>query len=214
MTKRRFPFITIIGNVGSGKSTLAAFLAHALGAHHISADELYKSNPFFNDAVVDRGRWSLASDLWFLLKRIELVKKLDAQLQKKMVVQDSGLLMSWVYANSRRDAGHMNKKEQKIYTMISDKLTTTIPKENLVIYLNLPISILLERIRKRGRNFEIKFHTQQYLAGLDRSLKRLVIRLKRTHTPMLIYTEHTWPDILQNTTHQQTVIKDVSIALK
>lgn len=48
------PYITVIGNVASGKSTLTPFLAKALRAKLVKADELYKTNPFFKDAVVDR----------------------------------------------------------------------------------------------------------------------------------------------------------------
>lgn len=213
MNKKRYPLITVIGNVGSGKSTLATFLARALHAHHVAADELYKSNPFFSDAVANRSRWSLASDLWFLLERVEIAKKLDILLQEKTVVQDSGLLMSWVYANSRLNAGYMNEKEQEIYTMIFDKLTRTFPQEDLVIYLDLPITILHERIRERGRDFEIRFHTQEYLSGLAKSLKRLVVRLKQKRIPVLNYSEKNWADILQNVTHQHLLTKEVKIAL-
>lgn len=213
MRNKKYPLITVIGNVGSGKSTVSKFLAKSFNAHLVSADELYKTNPFFQDTIVDRSRWSLASDLWFLLKRIELTEQLQTKLHTRSVIQDSGLLMSWVYANSRLNQGYMNRKEQEIYTMVSDKLTTKIPQESLIIYLDLPIQTLLKRIRKRGRNFEIKFHTQLYLSALETSLKRLVIRLKQSRTPVLIYSEHNWPNVLCNTTHQQMLTKEVTMAL-
>ncbi len=72
-----YSFITIIGNIASGKSTIAHFLAKQLDADLVMADELYKTNPFFQNAVVDRSRWSLASDLWFLMKRVEMAKELE-----------------------------------------------------------------------------------------------------------------------------------------
>ncbi len=178
-------FTTVIGNVGSGKSTISSFLSQYLPARLVDADVFYKTNPFFQDAVANRTRWSLASDLWFLVKRAQAAQQVPAFLQKGPVVQDSGLLMTWVYANSRIASGHMTHNEMDLYNMLYEKLTHDLPKESLVIYLNLPIPLLRQRIKTRGREFEIKYHTPRYLRTLQSTLDMLMRRLKNQKTTIL-----------------------------
>ncbi|MBI2405032.1 deoxynucleoside kinase [Candidatus Gottesmanbacteria bacterium] len=205
----KHPFITVIGNVGAGKSTLARFLAQKLPAHLVAADELYKTNPFFQDAVVDRARWSLASDIWFLTRRVEMAQELEKILTKQAVVQDSGLLMSWVYANSRLAAKHMNEQEMELYNELFEKCTKTTVRENLVINLKLPVPLLLERINDRGREFEMKYFTPQYLEGIQRSLDTLIVRLKSQGQKVLEYTHVNGHDVINSSKNQKDVVQKV-----
>lgn len=190
LSDMKHPYITVIGNVASGKSTVSKLLAKKLGAKLVKADELYKVNPFFKDAVVDRTRWSLASDIWFLIKRVEMAKKIEKALESKPVVQDSGLLMSWVYTNSRLAQGHMNQSETVLYNTISDTITKNVPKETAVIYLKESVPLLLERIKTRGRDFEIKHHSELYLKGLEQSLTQMVKLLRKRQIPVLEYSQN------------------------
>lgn len=182
-------FITVIGNIASGKSTLTRLLAQSLNAELIQADEFYKTNPFFGDAVVDRSRWSLASDIWFLMKRVEMAKQIESLLESTDVVQDSGLLMSWVYANSRIDAGYMNTNETDLYNMLFSTLTQGTPKENIVIFLNIPVPILKQRILQRNRDFEIKHHSPTYLNGLEKSLLVMKEKIIQQGIKLFEYSE-------------------------
>jgi len=207
-------FITVIGNVGAGKSTFARFLAQKLPAHLVAADELYKTNPFFEDAVVDRSRWSLASDIWFLTRRVEMALDLENILTKQTVVQDSGLLMSWVYANSRLVAKHMNERETELYNELFDEFTKKTVRENLIIYLNLPIPLLRKRIEKRGRAFEVKYHSEAYLQGLQQSLDKLVERLKKQGIGVIEYQKQNWRDVVNSPSDRTLVRKEMKQYLK
>lgn len=169
MTKNKL--ITVIGNVGSGKSTLTRLLAKKLSATIVPADELYKINPFFPLAVKDRKRWSLASDLWFLRERVNLAKKYPQYLLKKNVVVDSGIPMSWVYANSRLKSGFFTRDEWNLYKNYYRVATANIRPPDIVIFLKAKVPFLMERIRKRGRSFEIKYFDQKYLASLEQSIE-------------------------------------------
>lgn len=210
----KHPFITIIGNVGAGKSTFARFLAKELPAHLVAADEFYKTNPFFHDALVDRSRWSLASDIWFLLRRIEMARGLEKILTRKAVVQDSGLLMTWVYANSRLKVKHMNQHETDLYNKLFDKFTMTTIPEDLVIYLHLPIPLLKERIVKRGRTFEMKYHSEEYLQGLQYSLDTLLAKLARRQIKVVEYEERNWPDITDKKSNTALFVTEIKRHLK
>lgn len=204
------PFISIIGNVATGKSTLASFLSSALGAHLIKVDELYKSNPFFKEeSPAYRSRWSLASDLWFLVKRVEIAKYIDELLKKEIVVQDSGLLMSFVYANSRLAEGHINQYELDLYNSLSTQITKDTPKEDLIIFLDLPVTVLKKRISARGRNFEITQYNDAYLTNLDASLHKLVDQLTTDKRVIVHLDQNNWCDIIKNPQDQKRLINEV-----
>lgn len=187
----KHPFITIIGNIGSGKSTVSRLLAERMNAQLVQADEFYKVNPFFPETVVNRSRWSLASDIWFLMKRVEMAKDIETVLPSRAVVQDSGLPMSWVYANSRLDSGHMNRNEAELYNMLYTSLTANTPTEDILVYLNMPVPVLQERIKLRNRDFELKYHSPTYLDELAKSLGQQVERMKRSGISVLEYRQTT-----------------------
>jgi deoxyguanosine kinase len=202
-------FITVIGNIATGKSTTTKFLADSLHAHHGIADELYKTNPFFQDAVVDRNRWSLSSDLWFLLKRVEITKSYLSVLPTKPIVQDSGILMSWVYANSRISLKQMNENEIDLYNQMFQVLTSNLPKESLVIYISLPIETLKKRIKIRNREFEVKYFTDEYLRNIELSIQQLITNIQK-QTNVLTISESNWYDIVNNTQDQQRLLTDIT----
>lgn len=170
----KHPYITVIGNVASGKSTVSKLLAKKLNAKLIKADELYKTDPFFQIALRDRPRWTLISDLWFLEKRVAIAEKIEKMLNSTSIVQDSGLPMQWVYAQSRLESGFVSKDESILYNALSERLTRHLSAENQIIYLYEPLLVLKERIRKRGRKFEIKYHSDDYLLILERTLQKLI----------------------------------------
>lgn len=183
MVKNKYKLIVIIGNVGVGKSTLANILAKKLNAVKIPADDLYKTNPFFNDTVKDRKRWSLTSDLWFLKKRVELAEQYPFYLKENHVVVDSGISMSWVYSNSRLNTGHYNKDEWNLYQIYFDLLTVDLTDPDYLIYLKADVNFLMNRIKKRNRKFEIKFFTVKYLSSLTLSLEKYIKTIhKKTKT--------------------------------
>lgn len=177
--------IVVIGNVGSGKTTLTHRLARLMGAREIKADTLYLTNPFFPLAVKDRTRWSLASDLWFLYERVEIMKRNILHLEKQSLLIDSGLPMSWVYSHSRIQSGYYNKHEWLLYKSMSDVTTSKSPKPDLIIHLHGAIPFLLGRIQTRGREFEKKYHTYDYLASLDNSLKEYIAFSKKKRIRIL-----------------------------
>jgi len=173
MLRRKSKIIVIIGNVGAGKSTLGPILARKLSAKYVKADHLYLTNPFFPEAVKNRSRWSLTSDLWFLKERVKILKK-QLTTNKKFIVIDSGLPMSWIYAHSRLQSRFYTKEEWKIYQEYFNFLTKGVSSADILINLKAPLNFLMERIQTRGRDYEKKYFNVAYLASLHNSLKEFI----------------------------------------
>lgn len=171
---------TIIGNISAGKSTIATALAKKLSANQIKADELYKTNPFFEDALHDRARWSLTSDIWFLKERVKLFQAHfhnNSANKPKPTVVDSGIAMSWVYANSRQFNQTMTNNEWQLYQELYATLTHQLSIPQTYIFLQTSVDHLLERMTKRGRAFELKHHSREYLESLNFGLNNFVKQL-------------------------------------
>lgn len=174
-------FVILVGNVGSGKSTLTDLLAEQLPAERVPADSLYTVNPFFPLAVEDRRRWSLTSDLWFLRERVRMTRGIPDTLKKSHVVVDSGLPMSYVYAHSRIKSGYMTADEWQLYQGYHDDQISNLRQPDLLIYLEGSVQFLRRRIEERGREFEVTFHTPEYLDCLNESLEALMMTAQRAN---------------------------------
>ena len=169
MSAKKNKVITIIGNIGAGKSTLCPLLVKKLQAKLVKADDLYLINPFFPLTVKDRSRWSLASDLWFLKERVKIIEKQLAA-QKKTLVVDCGLPMSWIYSHSRIKSGHYSLDQWQLYQEFYRYLTAAIPSIDVLIDLTAPPSALIQRIFQRGRDYEKKYFDIPYLESIAHSI--------------------------------------------
>lgn len=174
----RHKTIVIIGNVGTGKSTWCEALAREMGAELVPADKFFELNPFFPLAVEDRERWSLTSDLWFLKERVKMARESVGLVEKADMVVDSGVYMSLVYAHSRLRSGFFSQDEWELYLSYYRELTRGLKLADTVVYLKAPVKVLRERIVKRGREFEIKGHSVEYLESLEKSLEVMVGQIR------------------------------------
>lgn len=208
VTAKKYKLVTVIGNIGVGKSTLTDLLTKHLPAKQVPADSLFKVNPFFPLAVNDRARWSLTSDIWFLKERIKIAQTIPEKLKKSHVVVDSGLPMSFVYANSRVDSGYFTDEEWKLYKEIHDALVTTASFPGIVIYLKAPVPFILKRIEERGREFELRYYTGEYLDRLAKSLvkERKQLKARRVKVIDIDATRH---DFVNDEKDLQAIIKAI-----
>lgn len=168
--------IVVVGTVGVGKSTFVHRFTLETGSEEVKMDELYQSNPFFPLTVQNRRRWSLASDLWFLKKRLDIYSTIPAMLQNSSIVVDSGIPMSLAYVESRLDFDFLTREEYNLYQLIAGELlkNEAIPDE--IIHLRAPLRIIKERIKKRGRQFELKYFTDEYIESVGSSIEKILDR--------------------------------------
>ena len=173
MDKTKKHTITIIGNIGAGKTITLPFVAQALGAEVVAADDLFQTlNPFRDLYLHNIKRWGFINELWMTHKRVNLIKTAIEQSTKENIVIDSGLIMSWVYTKSHFLTGKMTQEEWTFFNELFTQWSKFSLKTTL-IYLTAPIDVLLHRIETRGRDFELELYNAAYLDHLEQGLKDL-----------------------------------------
>lgn len=203
--------VVIIGNIASGKSTAIDILVDCLHYDHIDADDLFQtSDPFAKDYLQDMGRWALTNELWLTLERVKMIRKHQSACKSKITLIDSGLLMSWVYTYGHFLNKIISKSEWKLYEEIFTELAGDAIKKCVVIRLRYSVPTLMKRLKKRGRGYELKFYTQQYLNQIEDGLCALEEKLQTSGVPLLIVDEHNVADFEQQTHCRNKFVKSVS----
>lgn len=140
--------IVVEGPIGVGKTTLASRLARSLD--YEAVHERTGDNPFLERFHRARGRYALPLQLFFLVQRTEQLARLQQEnLFRAGSVADYMLEKDDLFARVNLD-----QDEYRLYRQVYAKLAVQMPPPDLVIYLQAPAGVLLQRIRGRGRGFE------------------------------------------------------------
>ncbi len=141
-------YIAIEGAIGVGKTSLAKILANEFGVRLVKEEA--GNNPFLDRFYEDRRKYAFQTQLFFLLSRYRQQRELaQGQLFEKGVVSDYVLAKDKIFA-------YLNLEDDEIalYEMIYKLLAPTVPRPDLVIYLQARPEVLLSRVRKRGIEYE------------------------------------------------------------
>ena len=142
-----FRYIAIDGPVGAGKTALAERLAARLDGSLVREDQ---ENPFLADFYAERPGAALQAQLFYLLNRHrQLVDRRQADLFAQVAICDYIFEKDRVYAYLNLD-----DNELFIYQRLFDLLAQDVPTPDLVIYLQTPSNVLLERLHARERDHE------------------------------------------------------------
>ena len=143
--------IAIAGNIGAGKTSLAELIAK-----HYNWEAHYEDvidNPYLDDFYTHMERWSFNLQVYFLKSRFQQL--LAFQNNKKTIVQDRTIYEdAFIFAPNLNAMGLMNQRDFKNYRELFDLMESLIEGPDMLIYLRSSIPNLVNKIHKRGREYE------------------------------------------------------------
>jgi deoxyadenosine/deoxycytidine kinase len=158
-------FIVIEGPIGVGKTSLARRLCTSLSAQGVL--EQAADNPFLERFYRNPRAGALPAQLYFLFQRAQQLASLKQQdLFAPLRVADYLLEKDRLFARVTLDDA-----EYELYEQVYAKLDIEAPKPDLVVYLQAPVDVLLERIAKRGIGYEQRIE-REYLERLNEAYAR------------------------------------------
>ncbi len=159
MTKH---LVLIAGNIGAGKTSLAERLGQRLGWH--TAYESVNDNPYLSDFYANMGAWSFHLQIFFLGHRAEQHSALSA-LSESAIVDRSIYEDAHIFARALHALGNMTARDYQAYRSLYDFIIATLPRPDLLIYIDANVKTLRNRITKRAREMEAGI-ADDYLALL------------------------------------------------
>lgn len=141
-------YIVIEGPIGVGKTTLAKKLAETFGSELLL--EGAGENPFISKFYENPRAAALPTQLFFLLQRARQMQELrQGDMFNPVRVADFLIEKDRLFAELTLD-----DDELQLYEQVYDNLTFDVPVPDLVIYLQAPVEILINRIQNRGIHYE------------------------------------------------------------
>jgi deoxyadenosine/deoxycytidine kinase len=160
MVKR---LILIAGNIGSGKTSLTERLGERLGWH--TAYESVVDNPYLPDFYADMRTWSFHLQVYFLGHRAQ--QHIDMACDPRNAVIDRSIYEdAYIFARALHHLGNLDERDYQSYRKLFELVTQNLPPPSLLILLKAPVPVLVERIRRRGREIESSI-SPAYLELLD-----------------------------------------------
>ncbi len=151
MVRQGKKFVAVAGNIGVGKSTLVTLLSQRLGWQPFYEPEA--ENPYLADFYRDMRAWAFHSQVFFLTHRLRIHRRLldhpTSVIQDRSVYEDAE-----VFAENLYRQGMMVERDYRTYRGLYEVLVEFLPPPDLVIYLRASVETLLERIARRGREYE------------------------------------------------------------
>ena len=153
----------IAGNIGAGKTSLAELLSkHYKWEPHF---EDVIDNPYLDDFYVHMERWSFNLQVYFLNSRFRQLMSFNGS--EKSVVQDRTVYEdAYIFATNLHAMGLMNQRDFKNYLSLFELMESMIKAPELLIYLRSSIPNLVNKIHKRGREYENSISIE-YLSRLN-----------------------------------------------
>lgn len=170
-------YIVLEGPIGVGKTSLCHLLEKEFSGRLVL--EEVEENPFLTEFYQDRQRMALQTQLFFLLSRYR---------QQQEIIQPSlfgqATISDYLFAKDRIFAYlNLDDNELALYNQIYELLEPTVPKPDLVIYLQASTEVLMQRIGLRGKDYE-KGISREYINDLNEAYNHFFFNY--TDTPLLV----------------------------
>lgn len=170
-------YIVVEGPIGVGKSSLVRRLGDNLDCELLM--EQVDENPYLADFYRNPRQAALQTQLFFLMQRAKQMSELrQGGLFSSLRIADFMIEKDPLFAELTLDS-----HEFEIYKQVYDQLAIDAPVPDLMVYLQAPAEVLVERIRRRGRGFERLIETA-YLERLGEAYASYFLSYDKS--PLLI----------------------------
>ena len=150
--------VAIDGPIGVGKTSLVEMLSRKFRGTQILEDV---DNPFLPDFYKRKKGSAFQTQLFFLLSRYQQQREIaQIDLFTNLVVADYHFAKDKIFA-----CLNLDDSELLIYDKLYGLLSESVPKPDLVIYLQGTLETCMKRIKKAARSFE-KGITPEYVSQL------------------------------------------------
>ena len=170
-------YIVVEGPIGVGKTTLARLLAEEFNARPIF--EQVEENPFLRKFYDEPGSFAFQTQLFFLLSRYRQQRQLAQQdLFNQSTVADYLFAKDRIFAQA-----NLEGDELALYRQLFGLLDARLPKPDLVVYLQARGDVLMERLRKRDRDYERRI-APEYVERIAEAYRNFFFHYEET--PLLV----------------------------
>jgi len=157
--------IAIEGCVGVGKSTVAEGLAAYRGSEILLED--FEANPFLRAFYKNPAEYAIETEFAFLLLHFHQLKNVGTASEQSEVIADFHLGKDLIYAELNLN----DERAKRIFAELYKLCAAKAPTPALVIFLSATTDLIVQRIRKRNREFEL-YVDPDYYASLNEAYER------------------------------------------
>ncbi len=170
-------YVVIEGPIGVGKTSLVRRLGRSFGSELVLEQD--SENPFLERFYRNPRAAAFQTQLYFLFQRSRQLQDLrQSDLFENVRVADYMLEKDRLFARLTLD-----DEEFALYEQVYERLSIDAPSPDLVVYLQAPVDVLLERIARRGIEYEQQIE-RRYLERLTEGYARFF--LEYDAAPVLI----------------------------
>ena len=172
-----YRYIVVEGSIGSGKSALSRRLAEYFDAMLLT--EAPQRNPFLEPFYLNAANHGLATELYFLVRRVEALSVIQTEDERNQrVIADFLLEKDQIYVPVI-----LRDDEQTLYWQLKQKVMPEFPVPDLVIYLEAGNDVLEKRLRQRNDGM-LNVFPAGYLQQIHQEYRRFFHLYQ--HAPLLI----------------------------
>lgn len=152
MIKKNKPNETIVIDavVGAGKTSYMEMLSEEMKIPCFQ--EPVQENPLLDKFYYDRKRYAFPLQIYFLNRRFEMLKQASESGEPSLM--DRSIYGDMIFAKMLYEEGDMEKDEFILYRDLLTNMLDHVEAPKLMIYLKIDTDSAIERIKKRGRDYE------------------------------------------------------------
>lgn len=193
-------YVVVEGPIGVGKTSLARKLAHSYGSELIL--EQSEENPFLERFYRNPRAAAFPTQLYFLFQRARQMQQIRQQdMFDPVRVADYMLEKDRLFARLTLD-----DEEYALYEQVYAKLAIDAPRPDLIVYLQAPVDVLMDRIARRGIRYE-QLIERAYLEKLSDAYARFFLHYEAS--PLLIVNAAAI-DPVNIDAHYETLFREIS----